>query len=455
MTEQIIEPQAGPQTAFAQCRADVAIYGGAAGGGKSWSLLFEALRWHQVPGFRAVIFRKALTDITVPGGLWDASRDMYPQTGAEPRGSPVLDWRWPSDARVGFSYLDKDGDELRHQGAEYAVELFDEGTHIRERHFWYLQSRNRSRCGVRPYTRISCNPDPDSFIRQLIDWWIGPDGLAIPERSGVLRWFVRGPDGMLQWADTREELGESARSLTFIPSRLEDNPALTSTDPGYRARLESLPRIDRERLLGANWDVKPIAGSFFQRSWIDVLEAPPRAALSVRTWDLAATAPTEKSPDPDWTVGTKVVRARDGRLVVEHAERMREGPGTVEAAMRRIAEQDGKHVRIGLWQDPGGAGKAHVAHLVKTVLKGFSCEVIVAAKNKQAYAKPISAAADPAVDPGPQLAIVAGPWNTWFLSQLEGFPEGKHDDAVDALSLAGLLLTGKASARSRAAAMAS
>ena len=69
-----------------------------------------------------------------------------------------------------------------------------------------MLSRNRSMCGVRPYIRATCNPDADSWVADLVSWYIDSDtGYPIPKRSGAIRYFVR-HDNKLFWADTRQEL---------------------------------------------------------------------------------------------------------------------------------------------------------------------------------------------------------------------------------------------------------
>jgi hypothetical protein len=165
----------------------------------------------------------------------------------------------------------------------------------------------RSMSGVKPYMRCTCNPDPDSFVRKLIDWWIDDEGYPIPERSGVLRWFVRRA-GELHWSSTREALvqkfGEGADpiSLTFIPAKLDDNPALTQADPGYRARLEALPEIDQARLLHANWNVRPMGGKYIMAEWFEKrwTELPPSLNVYMAS-DFAVTEPEYESHRPDYT----------------------------------------------------------------------------------------------------------------------------------------------------------
>lgn len=439
-----IAPQPGPQMQFATCSADIAIYGGAAGGGKSWALLFEGFRGWNLPGYGGVIFRKSLTDITGPRGLWDLSQDLFGTCGARPRMSPQLDWTFPGGGRLAFSYLHHEGDELRHMGPEYAYVGFDELTHIAEKAFWYLWTRNRSRCGIRPYMRATCNPDSDSWVRDLIDWWIGEDGLPIPERSGVLRYFVRENDDIF-WYDSPEEAKadwpeREAMSLTFIAAKLTDNAILMRDDPRYLEILRAGSRVNRARLLDGNWNIRAEAGNYFRREWVEVVDEVPESEIvfRVRAWDLAATEPGP-GRNPDWSVGVLLARLANGRLLIEDVVRLRARPGPLEARLRQVAEEDGPKVRVGLWQDPGSAGKHLAAHLKKR-LACSHVETVVAAKNKIAYAEPVSAAFDPESAACEHPMVYDRSWTQPFLSVLEGFPEAPHDDDVDALSLGHMLI---------------
>lgn len=436
----VIRPQAGPQEAFCACPADIAIYGGAAGSGKSFALCFEAARWFDVPGYNAVIFRRQSTEIRGGGGVWDEAMGLYPGMGATPR-EHLLEFRFPVGSRVEFRHLQHENDIYSHQSKQYAFIGFDEVTHFTEKQFWYLLSRNRSVCGVRPYVRATCNPDPDSFVRKLIDWWIGRDGSPIPERSGVVRYFVRDGDELV-WGDTEDELLQrfthlEPRSLTFIAARLEDNPALLAKDPRYRGNLLALPRVERERLLGGNWNIRPAAGFYFQRGYFRVVdEAPNDVAIRVRAWDRAATEPSPTNPDPDWTVGVRLSKDHRGVFYIEHAERFRRSPLGNETSIQNIASSDGKRCHVAQWQDPGSAGKEAVGHYAR-LLAGFTIDTVRASKDKVAYASPVSSQAEAG-----NICIVRGPWNDAFLSVLEAFPDGAHDDDVDALSLAFLVANG-------------
>ncbi|MGH7881039.1 MAG: terminase large subunit domain-containing protein, partial [Candidatus Binataceae bacterium] len=240
----MIRPQPGPQTRFLGIPADIAIYGGAAGGGKSFALLLEPTRHLQVQGFAGVVFRRTLADVKKPGSLWDTSVPLFGNIGGRPR-QDNLTWTFSEATKIVFGHLEHEGTVLDWQGAQIPFIGFDELTHFTRAQFFYMLSRNRSMCGVRPYIRATTNPDADSWVAELISWWIDQaTGIAIPERSGVIRWFARIGD-VLVWADTKEQLlahhpdldRDQPKSLTFIGARLEDNAILMAADPGYRANL--------------------------------------------------------------------------------------------------------------------------------------------------------------------------------------------------------------------------
>ncbi len=267
-----LRPQLGPQEAFLSTSADIAIYGGSAGGGKSFGLLLEASRHIGNKDFGAVIFRRTMPQINNEGGLWDESTKIYGPMGAKPKLKPP-EWNFPSGSTISFSHLQHDLDVLSWQGSQIPLIGFDELTHFSAKQFWYMLSRNRSLCGVKPYVRGTCNPDPDSFVADLISWWIDEDtGYAIEERSGVIRYFVRVHDE-LHWASKPDGLIEKfpkagkPKSFTFIAASIEDNKILTEADPGYIANLNALPTVERERLLRGNWKIRDDSASIIKAKW--------------------------------------------------------------------------------------------------------------------------------------------------------------------------------------------
>ena len=147
--------QQGPQTDFLRSPADICIYGGAAGGGKTVGLILEPLRYvRRVANFTAVFFRRTTPQITNPGGLWDESQNFYPRLGGTPHlGS--REWRWRRGGKIKFAHLQFDNTVYDWQGAQITLIGFDELTHFTAHQFFYMVSRNRSTCGVRPYIRAT------------------------------------------------------------------------------------------------------------------------------------------------------------------------------------------------------------------------------------------------------------------------------------------------------------
>lgn len=311
-----IRPQPGPQEQFLSTSADIAIYGGAAGGGKSWALLMEPLRHIHNGKFGGVIFRRTTKQIRNEGGLWDESMGIYPLTGADPKQS-ILEHHWPTGAKMTFAHLEHEKNVMDWQGSQIPFIGFDELTHFTKKQFLYMLSRNRSMCGVRPYVRGTCNPDPDSFVAELIDWWIGEDGYPIPERAGVVRWFVNRSD-KLYWADTPDELieqfgGESyPKSFTFIPAKLSDNKLLMEADPGYLANLHALPKEEQMRLLGGNWKYRA-DGGIIKRGWWKYYKELPVVEKWSWSWDTAI----EEGKENDYSVGQLWAKCEKGYYLVK------------------------------------------------------------------------------------------------------------------------------------------
>ena len=437
-----LAPQAGPQTQFMASSADIIIYGGAAGGGKTYALLLEALRHKDVKSFGAVIFRHNYNQITAEGGLWDASQKIFNQVpDAHSRKSPKLHWRFDGGAKLSFAHIERDEDLKSWQGTEIAYIGFDELTHFTKHQFLYMLSRNRTTCGIRPYVRATCNPDSDSWVADFISWWIDQEtGYAIPERSGQVRWMVVLND-IIYWGDTPEELAkkyevnvEDCKSVTFIASRLEDNKILMESDPGYLANLKAMTEVDMERLLRGNWKIKAAAGSFFKRSQVgEILTEVPKDLVAVcRGWDLAA---TDKDEDDEaaFTAGVLMGRRENGRFVIIDVINRQLKAGDVRSTVLVTAKMD--HVKYAwcrqrLPQDPGQAGKDQKASYME-MLAGFDVHMIPESGDKATRAEPMAAQWQHGM-----FDLVAGEWNEAYLNQLESFPDSKWKDMVDASSSA-------------------
>lgn len=448
----ILKPQEGPQELFLSTPADIAIYGGAAGGGKTYALLLEALRHTSNPRFGAGIFRRQSIQITQEGGLWDSSFEVYGGIkGAEPKTSPRRHWRFKSGARVGFAHIDGDKDLRNWQGSQIALIGFDELTHFTKKQFFYMLSRNRTACGIHPYMRATCNPDADSWVADFISWWIDPEtGYPIPERSGVIRYMVHNND-IVSWFDTKEEGVEFAKqtglrgdeaeravkSVTFIASTLRDNKILMENDPGYLANLLALPEVEKERLLRGNWKIKPSAGSFFKRTQIGkILKVLPNDIIAIcRGWDLAATDSDEDN-NAAYTAGVLMGKRACGRFLVIDVINQQIKAGEVRKLVLTTAQIDNARygklcmVRQRLPQDPGQAGKEQAQSYIN-MLSGYNVVAKPESGSKESRAEPMAAQWQQGF-----FDVMEGEWNEAYFNQLESFPESKFKDMVDAGSSA-------------------
>lgn len=447
----MIGPQAGPQTQFLSSPADIVIYGGAAGGGKTYAELLEPLRHINNPQFGAVFFRRTYPEIMNEGGLWDTAHEVYPLFGGRPNRNDKT-WTFPSGMQIAMRHLQRIQSVYAWQGAQVPLFLFDELTHFAQSQFFYMLTRNRSLSGVRPYIRGACNPDPDSWVAKFIDWWIDEDtGFPITERAGQLRWFVR-VAGELKWADTKEEAmlldvvdvkRSRPKSVTFIPATIYDNPILMAGDPDYMGNLLAQDLVTQGRLLAGNWKIRPAAGVLFQRGWFEIIdEAPVSNSLLLRFWDFAGTAKKINKEHEDDELGLKgpdftsscLGMMSGGRFIILDMTEERLGPAEADAQMLNLAKQD-YNLALALgcsgyavkWEEEGGASGKRDSAKLQVMLNGFDAEPVRPQGDKITRAKPLARASKA----GNVKLLNRPAWNERYLTHMHNQPQWPHDDMMD------------------------
>lgn len=407
----------------------------------------EPIRYKNIKGFNGTIFRTQHTDLIKDGGLWEESSKIYSEVkGASQR---LGDKQWlfrdkkgNVTSKVTFSYLNSTNMQTW-KGSQICFIGYDELCDFEEKCFWFMLSRNRSTCGVQPYIRGTCNPDPDSWVAKFIEWWINQDtGYAIPERSGIIRWMIR-RDEKIFWADTKEELWEQfdlktdeekqePKSVTFIASSIYDNQELLKVNPQYLGNLKAMAEVDRERFLRGNWKIKPAAGLYFKRlqvrSYYQIV--PDDLVAIVRCWDLAATSEDENG-DPAYTSGVLMAKRKDDSFIVIDVINERLSADEVRKLIRLTAEKDRAAypklpVTVRIPQDPGQAGKDQAKQYVQ-MMAGFNIKAVPETGSKEARATPFAAQWQAG-----NVGLVIANWNEDYLKQLESFPQGKFKDMVDA-----------------------
>ena len=431
----IIRPQPGKQEQFLSSSADIVFYGGAAGGGKTYAALIEPLRHINNKNFSCIIFRRTSPQITTPGGLWDTALEMYTALGAKDIRSPNRYFRFPSGAKIVMNHLQYDKTVYDYQGAQIPLIEFEELTHFSWKQFTYMLTRNRSAtAGIKPYIRATCNPDPDSWVAGFIKWYINQDtGYAIQERGGIIRWFIITNDEPI-WADNPDELfdkyGIEPKSFTFIPSSVYDNKILLENNREYLANLKAQDEVTKEQLLNGNWKIRPAGGLYFKANQAPIVNVVPDKIIGIcRAWDLAATEATPQNKSPDKTAGVLMARLRNGQFIVLDVFTGCLNAAGVRQAVRSIAMQDRINYRcnsIHIPQDPGQAGKEQAQSYV-SFLAGFNVQTERINGNKINRAEPFAAQWQQG-----NVLLLRGDWNRIYTNELSSFPDGLHDDLVDA-----------------------
>ena len=390
-----------------------ALYGGAAGGGKSDAILMGSLLDVHRPSYSALILRRTFADLSLPDAIMARAKEwLYGKPGVkwnegmksfsfyEVIGPDGVKRRLNPPARLTFGFLEGENDKYRYQGSAYQYIGFDELTQFRESDYTYLFSRLRR---------------------------TEAQGKDLPLR-------MRGatnPGGVgHEWVKQRFVVKGREAGRIFVPARLDDNPSLDAE--AYREALAQLDDVSRAQLLYGDWDVRP-AGDVFRTGCFNSFMEPEELVETeyrwVRRWDLAATKPA-KNRDPDYTVGVRMGRHNEsGQIVISHVARLRDTPDQVERTVRAMAELDGSLVPIRMEQEPGASGVHLIDHYGRKVLWGHTFSGDRVSGDKVTRALPFATAANRGM-----VTLVRGPWNSAYAAECEAFPTGAHDDQVDASS---------------------
>lgn len=237
-----------------ECRE--ALYGGAAGGGKSDALLMAALQYVHVPGYSALILRRTYADLSLPDAIMARAKEWLAGTDAVWNDRDKC-FRFPSGAVLQFGFLDTEKDKYRYQGGAYHFIAFDELTQFPEAWYRYLFSRLRR-----------------------------PHGSAVPPRVRA----ATNPGGIgHEWVRRRFiDPGDSERP--FIPARLDDNPSLDAEE--YRGALSVLDTTTRRQLEEGLW-VRDAEGLVYRYSETrNVIAKAPECQRFLLGIDYGARSPT-------------------------------------------------------------------------------------------------------------------------------------------------------------------
>jgi predicted phage terminase large subunit-like protein len=469
MTEQtIIAPASKPQAMFLSTPdwVDICFYGGQAGGGKTWAGLAHHAKYIDDPLYRGLTLRRTTPMLLKPGAVWDEAKQLYrlldPTCRIKIKDHQIIA---SSGAEIAFSHFERVDDTDNFQGAQISSCVMEELCQFEESQFNYILSRLRTKAKMKPNMRATMNPDPDSWVRKWVDWYLYPEGHELfgrpdPSKQGVIRWFVR-IDNEMFWADSKEELEDRypdsvPLSFRFIAASVYDNPHI---EKSYIAFLQGLPRIQKEILLYGNWEARPEANSLIRREWfVEQSQEPAWTDIirTVRAYDFAGTLKSsDSSYDPDYTTCVKMSKLKNGEYFIHDIQRTRIRFGDWENFVIDNANKDGTKVDIIIPVDPNPAAQAATTMLAREIsAAGFFVKTIRSNKSKIDRFRPFASFTmnggmnilkNCAIDYENKI------YNdlSFFYKELETFTGEKisgangHDDLVDVCADAFMQLAGK------------
>jgi predicted phage terminase large subunit-like protein len=386
-----IEPSV-KQRAFLFLPHAEALYGGAAGGGKSVALLAAALQYVDTPKYSALLLRRTFTDLRLPRALMDLAQEWLGGTDAHWNERDKT-WNFPSGATLTFGFLEVERDKYRYQSAAFQFIGFDELTQFTESQYTYMFSRRR---------RMLDHPVP------------------VRVRSAT----NPGGEGH-EWVHRRFLVEGRKAGRIFIPATMNDNPFLDKED--YLSALNELDPVNKARLAAGDWSIRPEGNMFkFQNfkfcNWVDI---PWGKYKWLRYWDLAS------GGGADQTAGTLLgINPHSRDVIIANVVHGHFSPSKNEEKVRQTAIDDGLGVPIRIEQEPGNSGKTLIENYIRNVIPEFGLIGIPSSGDKVTRANPFSAA----VANG-RVYVVRDLWTTEYLNELISFPnDGIPDDQVDSSS---------------------
>jgi predicted phage terminase large subunit-like protein len=377
------------QATFLALPVREALFGGAAGPGKSSALLMAALQYVDVPGYAALLLRRTYADLSLPGALMERAEEWL--HGKAHWSDKTKTWTFRSGATLTFGYMETDADRLRYQGAEFNSIGFDELTQFSEVQYRYLFSR----------------------LRRL-------KGVTIPVRMRA----ASNPGGIgMEWVSQRFFTEGAARGRWFIPALMGENPHLDQDE--YRESLSQLDPTTRAQLLEGDWTVRP-AGGFFDRAWFKLGSTPAAHATRVRYYDKAGT----EGGTGARTAGVLMARNSDSTFTVEHVITGRWSSMQREAMILQLAQTDNaRYPGTVTWveQEPGSGGKESAENTIRN-LAGYTIRAERVTGDKRTRAMPFASAAEAG-----NVNYLSGDWNGDYLDEMHSFDQGLKDQ-VDASS---------------------
>ena len=421
-----------PQQAFLVLPHREALFGGAAGPGKTDAMLMAALQYVHVPGYAALLMRRTLLDLKKPGSLLDRARNWLAGTDARWVGDE-LKFVFPSGAVLQFGAINEEWDHLHWQSAEFTFIGIDELTQWPEHQYTYMFSRLRKPRQLHEGVHVDSMLDHVPLRMRAATNPGGPGHQWVSDRF-IPAWYIDGEaPGPPKYS---EETGEAR---IFIPARIEDNPAIDRKE--YEAGLMNLDPITRRQLMDGDWTARA-DGGMFQRENFVVVDFAPLGTRKIRAWDYAVSDP-RVARNPDWTAGALVGLDPPDQLYIFDVRRMRGVPAMVDRYLAQTNSEDNRSggSRIPVYVEEEKAGGRMTTHHFQQLLRPTAVFGIKLDGDKIARAQTLASWAGSG-----KVHLVRGgrstpAWHKIFVEEAEVFPlKGNKRDQVDAVAHAVTIL---------------
>ncbi len=382
----------------------------------SIALLMSGSQFLNIPGYAALLLRKSFSDLQKPRALMDIAEEWWGgMEGVKPdrqNHSYIFTCLDSTGTDIGrstltFGALDNINDRYKYQGGGYHYVGFDELTQFPERDYRYLFSRMRR--------------STDSFLARIPMRFRAATNPGGNFHDWVYRRFI------VPWEKWKFEGGRRP-TRNFHPAKLDDNPKIDAED--YRQSLAELDPILRAQLEEGDWHIRP-QGRMFKSSWFKVIEREkvPFNCVWCRFWDMAGTE-EDAAKEPDYTVGALVGMDSRGNRYIADIRRWRVDPDVNDLMILTTKLDDTQHVVHGMEQEPGSSGKIAVYHYRQTIFyDDYTFRGIPSTGSKIVRARPVANKAAAG-----NVYIVQDNWNDAMMEEFDIFPDGIHDDQVDAVS---------------------
>lgn len=379
--------------------------------------------WKDDPNFTGMFIRQQYDQLLGSGGLWEIANKYYPLFKAKSVKSPVPMYTFPSKARIRYKAINSTDDAEKLRGSSLSFAAFDEITQQDPKAVQFILTCLRSEANMNSLCMGTCNPNRDSWVFDLVSYYLDEDGFVDPEKNGKIRYYVV-KDHSFIFADEESWFLENMpdtvtnsqdgsyippKRFCFVQLTIFHNPILLSKNPRYLSELQNLPPHERDSQLYGNWFAKADKAEFWKREMVrgvngeKVVTCLPPHCRKVLAFDKAVTEylPKLNNTDADFTASIHMAKDRDGNYYIygnycpENYDqyeqvygKFRKNSGDRDRIMLAQAEYDGKDTYVVIARDASADGLQVFQEMSKKFIeKGFKVSSATSAPTASKFSR--------------------------------------------------------------------